>query len=211
MRSGSPVVYFEQSSYQVVLIEQFERMDILQKIVYSTFVAAFAIILFSCSGKGDDIHTTSYPEPTQVITAQGVSVPVYDMKALRQMMDMHNDTVRIYNFWAPWCLPCVKELPYFNMADSAYSNKPVKMYLVSIDFVENIEDVLIPFILENELSPEVIVLDDMDANSWIPQVDPVWEGNIPATLYKKNSHRKFVASPLTYDELVEDIEYLLYL
>jgi hypothetical protein len=41
---------------------------------------------------------------------------------------------------------------------------------------------LIPFIEENKLSAEVILLHDPDANAWIDKVSPEWSGAIPATL-----------------------------
>ena len=180
-----------------------------RKIRHFFYLTGVMITLVACSSSGDDNKTYPKPQPKQIITSQGVSVPVYDFNNLRQMMDVYNDTVAIYNFWATWCQPCVKEMPYFNMADSAYSDKPVQIILVSLDFVEVVEETLIPFILEHELKPTVIVLDEMDPNSWIPQVDPDWEGNIPATLFKKNGHEKFTAFPITYDELVNDIEHFL--
>ncbi len=142
----------------------------------------------------------------EVVTAQGKSVAVYDFHGFSPLLDRYSDTLYIYNFWATWCSPCVKELPYFNMADSAWADKPVKFLLVSLDFSENIESVLIPFMIEKDIRPEVIVLDDPDANSWISEIDPSWEGAIPATLFFRMKQRKFMNQSFTFEELNTEIE-----
>ena len=169
-----------------------------------------SILLQACISSSEDINTEREPIPTQIITAQDISIPVFDYQAFSPMLDYYNDTLYIFNFWATWCQPCVKELPFYNMADSAYANKPVRIVLISLDFVENVKNTLIPFIIEKNVSPEVILLDDMDANTWIPMIDPDWEGAIPASLFMQKNTRKFFAKSFTYEELSEEIESILY-
>lgn len=167
------------------------------------------IFLSSCSGSNDEMMPENNPEPLQVITAQGISVPVYDFMGFRPLLDNFNDTLYVFNFWATWCKPCIQELPYFDMADSAYDAKPVRFILVSLDFSENVESTLIPFMITKQIHADVIVLDDMDANSWIPRIDPEWEGAIPATLFFRKNDREFEVRSYTYNELTKVIDNLL--
>jgi len=93
-----------------------------------------------------------------------------------------NDTTYVINFWATWCAPCVKELPYFEKLNQKYTDKKVKVILVSQDFSKQLEKKLKPFLEKNKLQSEVLVLIDPDANSWIDKVNPAWSGAIPATV-----------------------------
>ena len=121
---------------------------------------------------------------------------------MAHIFDYKNDTTYIINFWATWCKPCVEELPYFEEVHAKYSNKPVKVILVSLDFKKQIEKKLLPFIQNRNLQPEVVVLVDPDANSWIPKVDDVWDGAIPVTLFYNSEKRKFVGKQFAdHDEL----------
>jgi len=184
-------------------------MNIIRAIKLSVIILGIAGILIACKSGNDNVVDPRQTVPVDVIQSQGISVPVYDFQAFRPLLDLDTDTLYIFNFWATWCQPCVKEMPYFNMADSAYADMPVRIVLVSLDFIENVETHLIPFIIENELRPEVIILDDMDANSWIPQIDNDWEGTIPATLFIQRSTSKFFARSFTYEELTFEIESIL--
>jgi thiol-disulfide isomerase/thioredoxin len=195
--------------FSVVFKEQLSNMDYTKYIKVLILVFSISILITSCNSSDDEIVSEKQAVPLQVITAQGVSVPVYDYQSFSPMLDYYNDTLYIFNFWATWCQPCVKELPYFNMADSAFADKPVRIILVSLDFVENVEDMLIPFMIEKDIQAEVIVLDDMDANNWIPMIDPDWEGAIPASLFKQRSARKFMMQSFTYKELTEEIENII--
>jgi thiol-disulfide isomerase/thioredoxin len=160
----------------------------------------------SCSSSNDDGLIEEYKlNPVEVITSQGISIPVYDFIGFKPMLDNFNDTVYVINFWATWCKPCVQELPYFNKADSAFSDKPVRIVLVSLDFTENVESTLIPFLINNNIQAEVVVLDDMDSNSWISRVDPEWEGAIPATLFYKKRDRHFEVRSYSFEELNDQI------
>jgi thiol-disulfide isomerase/thioredoxin len=95
------------------------------------------------------------------------------------------------NFWATWCKPCIEELPYLEQLHQDKFDDPVNVILVSLDFINQLEEKLIPFIQEFKLRSTVVVLDDPDANSWIDKVDPTWSGAIPATFIYQRDKRMF--------------------
>ena len=176
----------------------------MRKILY---IFMLAILANACnSGKTPD---TPKPVPLQVVKAEGVSVPVYEFDGLKPMFDINDDTLRIINFWATWCVPCVKELPYFERVNSEYASQKVKVILISLDFIEDLETALIPFIKKHGLNSEVVLLDDPNANRWIPMVEKSWDGAIPVTLFKKGEKRSFVPHTMEYDELVNEVNNML--
>ncbi len=128
-------------------------------------------------------------------------IRVVDFAGLQPLLEKSNDTTYIVNFWATWCAPCLKELPYFQQIHEKYSDQKVKVFLVSLDFERQIETRLKPFIEKNKLTPEVIVLNDPKSNIWIDKVDPSWSGAIPATLFFNNSNRLFFEKEFTYNEI----------
>lgn len=97
-----------------------------------------------------------------------------------------HDTI-VINFWATWCKPCVKELPAFDTLQQRYGAKNVKVLLVSLDMKSKMDTRLLPFLQEQPLTPEVVLLADQDGDEWIPKVDTKWTGDIPFTwMLKRN-------------------------
>lgn len=129
------------------------------------------------------------------------TVKVVDYKELEPFLSKQDDTVYVVNFWATWCAPCVKEIPYFENLNETYKDQKVKVLLVSLDFRKNLETALIPFLNRRGIKSEVILLSDPDSNSWISKVDENWTGAIPATLIYNKSERSFYEKELTYNEL----------
>jgi len=73
-------------------------------------------------------------------------VPVYKtFDDFEPILHQDTDTTYVVNFWATWCGPCVKELPYFEALHKSYKNQPVKVVLVSLDFEKHIVRKLLPF------------------------------------------------------------------
>ncbi|KAF0202251.1 MAG: hypothetical protein FD170_1977 [Bacteroidetes bacterium] len=138
-----------------------------------------------------------------LISAQEIAV--VDFTQLQPLLDKRNDTTYVVNFWATWCLPCIKEMPYFQQIHENFSDRKVKVILVSLDFEKQIKSRLIPFIEKNRLTAEVILLNDPDANSWIDKVNPKWSGALPATVIYNKNFQGFYEQSFTYNELEQII------
>lgn len=125
-------------------------------------------------------------------SAVAQSVPVIGLSQLENRLNNGGDTTYVVNFWATWCGPCVKELPFFENLhlNSAGTNR--KVLLVTLDFVSQLESKVIPFLEEKQLKSEVLLMDEDKPNQWIPRVSEAWSGAIPATLFvntqKKTRH-----------------------
>lgn len=99
------------------------------------------------------------------------------------------DTIFVVNFWATWCAPCVKELPYFETLNKEFSSKGVKVLLVSLDFRKDYSTRLPNFIQQKGIESEVLFLDEKDANEWVPKFSEKWSGVIPATWVSQQSSK----------------------
>ena len=111
--------------------------------------------------------------------------------AFEHILQKDNDTLYVVNFWATWCAPCVKELPYFEALNESYKDDKLKVVLVSLDFERQLETRLLKFLNKNGIQSEVVVLLDGKESEWIDRVDPRWSGAIPITIFYKGSERKF--------------------
>lgn len=136
-------------------------------------------------------------------------VQVVKFDTVQHLMARESDKIEVINFWATWCKPCVKELPYFQELQNTQPDK-VNVTLISLDFVDVLNEKVIPFVEKRELTPQVLLLDEIDYNSWIDKVDPSWSGAIPATLIinHKTGQRRFLERELKTGELEQIIKQL---
>lgn len=95
-----------------------------------------------------------------------------------------DNTLYVVNFWATWCVPCVKELPYFEAATKKYDGKEVKILLVSLDFISDTAKVK-KYTEVKKLQSQVYHLKAGDPNVWIDNFETTWDGGIPATIMYK--------------------------
>lgn len=124
-----------------------------------------------------------------------------DYNGLEKVLNKQDNKTYVVNFWATWCAPCVKELPYFERINKQYKDKNVEVVLVSLDFPKHFDTKLKNFINEKQLQSELYALNDMDSNYWIPKVNKDWSGAIPATLIYNSKKREFFEQAFEYEEL----------
>ncbi len=97
--------------------------------------------------------------------------------------------IKIVNFWATWCKPCVRELSLFELYFQKNQEK-AEVYLISLDKLDDI-DKLAEFLGKREISTHVGLFFDKNYNDWIGKVNSEWSGAIPATLVIINNKKYF--------------------
>jgi len=137
--------------------------------------------------------------------ANSIEFPIYSFKELEPLLHKQDDKIYVVNFWATWCAPCVKELPYFETLNAEYKSKNVEVLLVSLDFPKQYEKKLKPFIEKHKLASKIVALNDTDSNTWIPKVDKNWSGAIPATIIYNKDKRRFYEQSFNYEELQTEV------
>jgi len=137
--------------------------------------------------------------------AQKVEVIKFDR--LEEIMTTKSEKIQVINFWATWCGPCVQELPHFQKVET--QDPDVKITLINLDYADKARKVS-SFVASKKITSEVLLLDEIDYDTWIDRVDPSWGGAIPATLFINTAtgKRKFTEKPLTHAELEETIRTL---
>ncbi|GGH40068.1 thioredoxin [Mangrovimonas yunxiaonensis] len=152
---------------------------------------------------------TAKQEADLVANDAAVTLEVYNFNELEPLLSTQDNKTYVVNFWATWCKPCVKELPYFEKLKSNYQDKNVELLLVSLDFPNKYESKLKPFIKAHNLKSKVVALDDPDMNAWIPKVSEDWSGAIPATLIFNKDRRQFFEKTFTYQALETEVKSFL--
>ena len=133
--------------------------------------------------------------------SKGQSIKEIGSDGLEALSSNINDTTYVVNFWATWCSPCVKEIGYFEELHREYAYTNVKVVLVSLDFPNQLEKRVIPFLKEKDITAEVLLVTNLDYNSWIDRVEPTWSGSLPATLIYNREQRMFLEKEVSRDEL----------
>lgn len=134
------------------------------------------------------------------------STPIVGFDYVEKLLKpKNNDTTYIINFWATWCRPCVKELPYITSLEKKYADKKIKVTLVSLDFKKNYGKML-AFLKKRNITTSTVLLNAPDANAWIDKVDKSWTGSIPATIIFNSTKREFYEKEFHEDELHKTIE-----
>jgi len=80
----------------------------MNKILY--FV--LCVLLISCKTEKKEAKPTS----------ENSTVEVYEFNTLELLLNKKDNKTYVINFWATWCAPCVKELPYFQEIHDEYKN-----------------------------------------------------------------------------------------
>jgi len=175
-------------------------------------VACFIVaVVFGCKQNVQktidtaNLKETSKKHTSRFMKADGISLEIFNFDAIQPLFHQENGKTYIINFWATWCAPCIKELPYFERIHAEQKDENVEVILVSLDMPTMWETQLIPFIKERDLRSKVVILDDPKQNTWIPKVDADWSGGIPATLIYNSDKRVFYEKSFEYEELIKEL------
>lgn len=159
------------------------------------------ISMLSCNQKKDESVALAIQEELE-----SVELEVYDFDGIEKFLVQEDNKVHVVNFWATWCAPCVKELPYFEKLKAEYEAQNVEVLLISLDFPNQYDSKLKPFIEKHKLKSKVVALNDVNMNTWLPKVDENWSGAIPATVIYTKNKRQFYEQSFTYETLENEVK-----
>jgi thiol-disulfide isomerase/thioredoxin len=108
-------------------------------------------------------------------------------------------TPLIINFWASYCSPCIKEIPFFEEIVAKNKSTGVRLLLVSLDLRDAYPAKIQAMSKKLNFSSAVVWLDETNADYFCPKVDTAWSGGIPSSLFINNQkgYRKFFETELT--------------
>lgn len=135
-----------------------------------------------------------------ICTIATAQVDVVSWKQYLKIQDKETEKVKVINFWATWCGPCVKELPVFEELNKVSSDS-VEVILVSLDNKERLDEKVNPFVARKQMRSKIVLLNDIDFNKWMPKISTEWGGEIPVTLVIYKGEQLFHRGEITKEEL----------
>ena len=147
---------------------------------------------------------------TVSFTAAAQKIPAWKITELQAYMQQSNTPV-IVSFWATYCIPCLKEVPYFEEAITKYKKDSVRILLVSLDMKEQYPHDITAMVQKRKFASPVVWLNETDADYFCPKVDSAWSGALPSTLFinNKNGYRKFFEEEIPKEKIDTEIKAML--
>lgn len=142
-----------------------------------------------------------------------VNLETIDVQGIKDLVrNSNSDKLRLINFWATWCGPCITEFPDLVIIDRMYRGRPFEFITVSTDKQNRKGDVL-KFLQKQEASNKNYIFNKDDVYELIEAVGPDWQGALPFTMliepggnivYKKQD----VIDPLQMKKLIVNNKYI---
>jgi peroxiredoxin len=96
-------------------------------------IVALTLLILRVQSPGTENPQT---EANQFKPQEGYMAPRFSLRNLKgnlEGLDDHSGKVIVVNFWATWCVPCVKEMPSFENLYRRYRSRGLTLLAVSLD------------------------------------------------------------------------------
>jgi thiol-disulfide isomerase/thioredoxin len=135
---------------------------------------------FGCSvkwaGKADTVR-----QFMAKLAAEPVSVDMAGEEALRALRKNDSGKLRLVNFWATWCGPCVTEFPELVTINRMYRRRAFEFVSVSANYPDEKKEVL-DFLMKNQASNRNLLFGGTDKYKLMEAFDKDWNAALPYTV-----------------------------
>ena len=139
--------------------------------------------VFGCSIKWAS-KQESAKATLEKMNAEKVEVSSIDIACIEDLLENNSEKLRLINFWATWCGPCVGEFPELIKINRNFRKRKFEMITVSLD-PPNKEDQVLQFLTKTYASTNNYHFNSEDKYTLIDVVDKDWPGSLPYTIIVK--------------------------
>lgn len=114
------------------------------------------------------------------LAAEPVLVEPVDAEGLQALRKNDSGKLRLVNFWATWCGPCITEFPDFVTINRMYRHRDFELVTVAANFPDEQKEVL-AFLRKQQASNRNLLFGNPEKYKLIEAFDPEWNGALPYT------------------------------
>jgi len=135
---------------------------------------------FGCSIKWGD-KAADAKEYLAKVVAEPVSVELAGVATLQALRKNDSGKLRLVNFWATWCAPCVAEFPELVAINRMYRHRAFEMITVAANYPDEKKPVL-DFLTKQQSSGRNLLFGDTDKYRLMEAFDKDWNASLPYTV-----------------------------
>ena len=129
-----------------------------------------------------------------------VTLSKIEIDELGKLLENDSEKLRLVNFWATWCGPCIIEYPEFVELQRMYGERDFEFVSVSLDSPDAEEKVL-KFLKNKYSATSNYLVNSEDKYAAIEVVQNGWDGSLPLTLLIEPGGKVYERIPGTIDPL----------
>ena len=115
------------------------------------------------------------------LAAEPVTVELANSEDLKNLRRNNSGKLRLVNFWATWCGPCITEFPELVTINRMYRHRAFEIVTVAANFPDERKEVL-AFLEKNQASTRNLLFGDTDKYKLMEAFDPGWNDALPYTM-----------------------------
>jgi peroxiredoxin len=115
------------------------------------------------------------------LEAEPVNVKLVDAEGLKALRRNDTGKVRLINFWATWCGPCITEFPDLITINRMYRHRAFELITVSANYPDERKEVL-SFLEKHQASCRNLLFGETDKYKLMEAFDLKWDGALPYTI-----------------------------
>ncbi|MHB8522278.1 MAG: redoxin family protein [Limisphaerales bacterium] len=115
------------------------------------------------------------------LAAEPVTVASIDADGLKALRRNDSGKLRLVNFWATWCGPCLTEFPDLVAINRMYRHRAFELVTVAANYPDEEKEVL-AFLQKQQASSRNLLLGEPDKYKLMAAFDPDWSGALPYTM-----------------------------